>query len=554
MKNTSRIMVSLFLIIPFISCSDVTNTDVTSSDESTYSSTLSDGAFKFMNSWGDTYDGWENVKDGHYWVEYDEMIDNGMYVWYFINDYSEVYEPTAIAVFEVDHDHRDEVEITIGLRDDDDTTYMSKSFETDYYGTPAGGDVPFPDNAMVLDLGEFVDYLDDYDLFLTAENLGTSEGTIESFSVELYNDYDSDIDNTSYVQKLSYTNSAEGSSETLEASELSTSPTMTTEYSTVTMEIETSGNIDSSWGSSSTTSTSTFTTSSGATFSTRQMTSSEIASLINREDQSSSANAVVNGQFGTGWLAPTTEEWEKMSLLTGIETTSSKSSDEEYDLSESIYFPPVGNQGSEGSCVAFATAYYIHTYLEAREHGWDLSDIIWDYEETTLADGGEPASDQDLIFSPDFIYHQINYGGDNGSSYSCAVETIVRQGCATWEAMPYETEDSISWPDEAAWREAAQYRADFDSHYDGSSDYYIGFFTVDSDEDIEYLKYIISEGYPVCTAIDGGSTNDYGLFDYLDTNDVVESGYTYTSDELNHAQTIVGYKEGNEWDSSNPED
>ncbi|MDC7224746.1 MAG: hypothetical protein PQJ60_13455, partial [Spirochaetales bacterium] len=84
------------------------------------------------------------------------------------------------------------------------------------------------------------------------------------------------------------------------------------------------------------------------------------------------------------------------------------------------------------------------------------------------------------------------------------------------------------------------------------SDYLIGFFTVDSDDDVEFLKYLLSQGYPVTTAIYAGGSSDYGLFDSLDSNDVLESGYLNT-ETLNHAQTIVGYKEESSWDSSNPD-
>ncbi|MDC7222026.1 MAG: hypothetical protein PQJ59_19005 [Spirochaetales bacterium] len=538
----------LFLLI-ILAAGAIASCDLGSSDDSSDSSST-EGAFKIVNSWGAGVFDWENISDGHYWIEYEDMKTNGMYVWYFINDYdSDAYDPSAIAVFEVDHAVRDDVQITIGLRDNSDTTIMSKTFETDDVdGIPTGGALPFPDNPMVLDLGEFVDYLNDYDLFLTATNLGTTEGTIESFSLELYNGYDS---SGVYDYIYSY-----------DGSEILAGSTITmgsdgTDYSTVTMEIETSGNIDSNWtGSSSISSTSSFVLSGGTSFTTRQMTSSEISDLVSKDSQNN-PNAHNPDGLGTGWLAPTTEEWEKTSLLTGIENISSKSSsssDDEVDLSATDYFPPIGNQGTEGSCVAFSTAYYMHTYMEAREHGWDLSDISWDDEATTISDYGEPDSGQDMIFSPDYIYHQTNYGEDGGSAYIYAVETIVRQGCATWEAMPYNTEDSTTWPDEEAWRNAAQYRVDFETHYDGESDYLMGFLVVDTDEEIEFLEYLLSEGYPLCTAIDGGSTTDYGLYDYLDENDVVENGYTFTVDDLNHAQTIVGYKANDEWDSSNPED
>ncbi|MDC7222027.1 MAG: C1 family peptidase [Spirochaetales bacterium] len=520
------------------STDDESTDDESSDDESSDDAASTDGAFKFVNSWGAYSSVWENVLDGHYWIEYEDMKDNGFYIYYYYNDDSEVYDPTAIAVFNIDHDYRDEVSITIGVQDDEGDTVYSKTLESTISNILSGGAEPFPDNDMALDITEFADSLDDYNFFLTAENSGDTEGTIESLSLELYTEYDSS--GASVAQTFAY----EGGSVTIGAS------------STVTIELETAGNIDSSW-EASLSSSSLLSTSSSFTF--RDLTDSEISSLLTTEDQISPSNEVVMGDFGTGWSAPTSEEWEEVSYLEGLSTISKSGSydgvslPDEVDLSAEEYFPPVGNQGGEGSCAAFSAVYYIHTYMEAREHGWDLSDVGWTYSSST-SNGGEPDSDLDKIFSPDFVYHQINFGTDGGSTSYQALESLIRQGCASWETMPYDTSDSTSWPSEEAWREAPLYRSDTDSYYTGSKYSGIGFFKVEDDDDILFLKYLLSEGYPVTTAIYGGSSSDYGLYDELDENDVLENGNSWSSSYWNHAQTIVGYKEGDEWDSSNPED
>jgi len=122
------------------------------------------------------------------------------------------------------------------------------------------------------------------------------------------------------------------------------------------------------------------------------------------------------------------------------------------DNSNTIFFPPIGNQGSKGSCVAFAFGYYIQSYLQAKEHNWDLSGASWQGGST-----GEPAAIyQNKIFSPDFIYNQINSGIDDGSSPYDAAELIVKIGTATWQDMPYDVSDPTSWPSQAAWENAAK--------------------------------------------------------------------------------------------------
>ncbi|OAD21552.1 PKD domain containing protein, partial [Candidatus Thiomargarita nelsonii] len=64
------------------------------------------------------------------------------------------------------------------------------------------------------------------------------------------------------------------------------------------------------------------------------------------------------------------------------------------DLSSN--FPIPGYQGSQGSCVGWATAYALKSFQERVEEGWSLN--------TT-----------EHLFSPAFIYNQINRGEDKGS-------------------------------------------------------------------------------------------------------------------------------------------
>ncbi|MDZ7821939.1 MAG: hypothetical protein U5N26_09065 [Candidatus Marinimicrobia bacterium] len=49
-----------------------------------------------------------------------------------------------------------------------------------------------------------------------------------------------------------------------------------------------------------------------------------------------------------------------------------------HDNSATIWFPPVGNQGAEGSCVLWATAYQTKTFQEAFEHNRYLSGALWE--------------------------------------------------------------------------------------------------------------------------------------------------------------------------------
>ena len=495
---------------------------------------LDSGAFKLVNSWGKG-GSWEHKSDGHYWMGYDDMIANKMGIWFYFNDVDTVYEPKALAVFNVTHAHRNEMRITVGLGDYGDP-YLSKTFETLISdNTPAGGDPAFPSHDLVLDITEFAPYLNDYNLYLLVENIGSTTGYLNKFTLELYDDYSaSAINSISSSQKGSLSGGITG------VSYISTKGNIS---STQLTAISETGSL----------------TSSGSSLVLSELADSEIDSLLEKYGEPQDNNTLILGQYGTGWIPPSRDDWEDMYILDSVETATTRSGTFNgtslplsVDHSISQYFPPIGNQGSEGSCVAFSTAYYIHTFMEAQEHGWDLSGVSWGTDSLGLSDGGSPNSSLDKIFSPDFVYHQINDGVDGGSSYTLAVETLRRQGCATWDTMPYDTDDSTTWPTEEAYREAAEYRGNTMGHFYWTK-YKVGFFYLEDDADIQLLKSLLSMGYIVTTGIyaGDGSASDLGLYDHLDSNDVFQSGYTWST--TNHAQTIVGYKEGTEWDSSNPD-
>ncbi|WP_425593104.1 C1 family peptidase [Leptospira wolffii] len=117
------------------------------------------------------------------------------------------------------------------------------------------------------------------------------------------------------------------------------------------------------------------------------------------------------------------------------------------DLSDMM--PPVGDQGQQSSCVAWSTAYATKSYQEYTERknrGWKLSD-----------QSGNP--NYSNIFSPAFIYNQINGGRDNGSLISDAMRLVVESGAAPWTSMPYNPSDYLSRPPQSAVSTAANYKA-----------------------------------------------------------------------------------------------
>jgi len=106
----------------------------------------------------------------------------------------------------------------------------------------------------------------------------------------------------------------------------------------------------------------------------------------------------------------------------------------------STNFPAPGDQGRQGSCVGWATAYALKSYHEKLEMGWSLNTA-------------------DHLFSPAFVYNQINGGQDQGSYIFHALDLAVNQGVATLRSMPYSDTDFLTQPSVAAAVEAAGYKA-----------------------------------------------------------------------------------------------
>ncbi|MBI2432449.1 MAG: hypothetical protein HYV26_06220 [Candidatus Hydrogenedentes bacterium] len=108
------------------------------------------------------------------------------------------------------------------------------------------------------------------------------------------------------------------------------------------------------------------------------------------------------------------------------------------DLSPS--FPAPGNQGSQGSCVGWATAYALKSYHEKLEVGWALNGTS-------------------RVFSPAYVFNQIHLPDCNGSYISEALDLIVNQGCATWATMPYSDAGCGLAPNATQRNEATNFRA-----------------------------------------------------------------------------------------------
>lgn len=166
----------------------------------------------------------------------------------------------------------------------------------------------------------------------------------------------------------------------------------------------------------------------------------------------------------------------------------------------SLNFPAPGDQGRQGSCVGWATAYALKSFHEKIEIGWALNTA-------------------DHLFSPAFVYNQINGGRDQGAYIFHALDLAVNKGIATLRQMPYSDTDHLTQPSAEAFAEAAMFK---------SAEWY-------RINDTSQIKAALVNRNPVVAGI----TVYQQLMD-LQGNDSVyntRSGQDYGG----HAVTIVGY-------------
>jgi len=168
------------------------------------------------------------------------------------------------------------------------------------------------------------------------------------------------------------------------------------------------------------------------------------------------------------------------------------------DLSQN--FPQPGDQGHQGSCVGWATAYALKSYQEKVEMGWSLNT-------------------SSHLFSPAYIYNQINGGYDGGSLISSALDLAVQQGVATFSTTPYSPADFLTQPSGLARAEASLYKAAGWAVVRGTSQ----------------IKAALANRQPVVVGIEA--------YESLLNLSGLDSVYnTLTGKDLGgHAVTIVGY-------------
>ncbi|CAN5525212.1 hypothetical protein BH10BAC5_BH10BAC5_27870 [soil metagenome] len=170
--------------------------------------------------------------------------------------------------------------------------------------------------------------------------------------------------------------------------------------------------------------------------------------------------------------------------------------------------PPPGNQGAQNSCVGWSVGYAMKTFQEKNSRNWDLTQ------------GGDIVAQH--VFSPAYIYNQINKGNDNGAFFADAFELLRTKGIASLEKDPYDPSDHTTKPDAEADKEASSYKIAWAKKIDKT--------------DLHDLKSYLAKGYPVIIAI--SFDENFSKVRSEIVNDMIVDEHA-----MGHAMLLVGYDE-----------
>lgn len=179
-------------------------------------------------------------------------------------------------------------------------------------------------------------------------------------------------------------------------------------------------------------------------------------------------------------------------------------------ISLARYAPPRLNQGKQGSCVAWSSAYAAHTILSSASTG---------------------QAPQQVAYSPAFLYNQIALEGCQGSYLERAMRAMSQQGSVPFNSFPYD-ENNCSRPPPASLNSVA---AQNKIH---------GFNRLTGGEDVKALsvraiKEHLAKGAPVVIGMMVGGSFMEGMMGKKlwepTQRDYTQSGFG------GHAMAVIGY-------------
>lgn len=208
-----------------------------------------------------------------------------------------------------------------------------------------------------------------------------------------------------------------------------------------------------------------------------------------------------------GLLSP--QEFEKAKIYEPLAEDNVKNPlPERADLQK--FAPSVGQQGQQGSCVAWSSAYAARTILESVRTG-------------------QPG--ESIKFSPAFMYNQIGLEGCQGSYIIRAMEFMTQRGAVPYAQFPYNEQDCSRQPNNSMMQEAQQFKMR------GANRLSKGDRT--DEIDLRAIKENLAQGAPVVIGMMVGQSFMQGMLGQDVWNP--EPGDDQQQGFGGHAMCVVGY-------------
>lgn len=176
-------------------------------------------------------------------------------------------------------------------------------------------------------------------------------------------------------------------------------------------------------------------------------------------------------------------------------------------------FPPIGNQGQYGTCVAWSVGYNLKTTVEG---------IDQQFTSTQLADPTYQFSPKDIFWA---IANSDKGADCNGTNFEPPLDLMISRGIATMQTVPYTDLGDCSQQPPASWTQNA-------------NKYKLESYRKINHQSVPEIKEYLSQGRPISF---GARLGDQ----FMQWNsDAVYSSDTYNQPNMQHAyhaMTLAGY-------------
>lgn len=194
--------------------------------------------------------------------------------------------------------------------------------------------------------------------------------------------------------------------------------------------------------------------------------------------------------------------WDTLRKYSNTATIANKSAPNARAGYTMLINPPVGDQGTQGSCVGWAVGYSaMGILMYPRYNSWNTAER-----------------------SPNYVFNQIKGGNDcNGSYISDALNLVNTQGDCSWNLMPYDNSTCAVMPNTTQRNDAAQNVATRWAAL-GTTD-------VNAIKQALDLGFPVVAGFQVYTTFDNMWNTGGGIWNMRNTG----------TDRGGHAVCIIGY-------------